>query len=223
VSLVPFTVETGMAAPLLQANIDTDVIIRIERLTQGDRLKLGDFALEALRFLPDGAERPDCPLNWPKFRGAPILLAGPNFGCGSSREGAVNALMQMGLRCIIAESFGDIFYANCFQNGLLPIRLPEGVVEGLAAQAQASGQPFTVDLVRQVVRAPDGSEIGFSIDAQRRESLLLGLDDIGLTLRDIDHIAAWQAGDRVARPWVWTARAQAHARGFHTAPSQSPS
>lgn len=221
-SLTPFTIETGMAAPLLQANIDTDVIIRIERLTQGDRLKLGDFALEALRFLPDGAENPDCPLNWPKFRGAPILLAGPNFGCGSSREGAVNALMQMGLRCVIAESFGDIFYANCFQNGLLPIRLPEGVVEGLAAQAQASDRPFTVDLAGQVVRAPDGAEIGFSIDAQRRESLLSGLDDIGLTLRDSDHIAAWQARDRLARPWVWNAQAQAHARDFHTAPPQTP-
>ncbi len=223
-TLQPFTAETGMAAPLLQPNIDTDVIIRIERLTQGDRTKLGDFALEALRYRPDGSQNPDCPLNWPKFRGAPILLAGPNFGCGSSREGAVNALMQMGLRCIVAASFGDIFYANCFQNGLLPIRLPEAMVEHLAAQASASDRPFTVDLRRQLICLPDGAEIGFSIDPQRRESLLAGLDDIGLTLREAEAIAAWQARDRVERPWVWGAQALAHDRGFHPAatPQTSP-
>ena len=199
-----FRIEQGMAAPLMQANIDTDVIIRIERLTQGDRNRLGPYALEALRYLPDGGEDPSCVLNQPKFRGAPFLLAGPNFGCGSSREGAVTALMQMGLRAVVAESFGDIFYANCFQNGLLPIRLPEATVEALAAEALRDDRPFTIDLVEQVVRTPGGAVVAFEIDPMRRESLLEGLDDVRLTLRHAPDIEAWQARDRRERPWVWT-------------------
>jgi 3-isopropylmalate/(R)-2-methylmalate dehydratase small subunit len=199
----PFKIERGMAAPLMQPNIDTDVIIRIERLTQGDRAKLGPYALEALRYRPDGSEDPDCVLNQPKFRGAPILIAGANFGCGSSREGAVTALMQMGLRSIIAESFGDIFYSNCFQNGLLPIRLAQPVVEDLAAEANIESGPFEIDLMAQRLRTPTGREIAFNIDPMRRESLLEGLDDTGLTLRDDEAISAWQARDREARPWVW--------------------
>ena len=200
----PFTTVTGAAAPLMRADIDTDVIIRIDRLTGGDPARLGDYALEALRRRPDGSEDPDCVLNRPPFRGAPILLAGPNFGCGSSREPAVTALMAMGLRCVVADSFGDIFYANCFQNGLLPVRLEEAQVLELAAEAERAPAPFTVDLERRVVTAPSGAEHGFKIDTLRRAMMLDGLDDIGLTLKEADAITAWQERDREARPWVWT-------------------
>jgi 3-isopropylmalate/(R)-2-methylmalate dehydratase small subunit len=201
----PFETIRGAAVPLLRANIDTDIIIRIERLTQGDRSRLGEYALEALRFLPDGGADPASPFNRPRYQGAPILIAGRNFGCGSSREGAVWALWQMGLRAIIAESFGDIFYANCFQNGLLPIRLPEPEVERLAALAETDRAAFTVDLAREAITLPDGSEITFATDRARREALLVGLDDIGLSLRDVDAIRAWQAADQGERPWVWQA------------------
>lgn len=201
--MAPYQLIRGAALPLLRANIDTDIIIRIERLTQGDRSRLGDFALEALRYLPDGSPDPASPLNWPRYYNAPILVAGRNFGCGSSREGAVWALWQMGIRAVIAESFGDIFYANCFQNGLLPIRLSESEVERLAALAAADGATFAIDLEHQLVTLPDGLSLGFDIDRTRREALLAGLDDIGLTLRDVQAIDAWQAIDRVERPWVW--------------------
>jgi 3-isopropylmalate/(R)-2-methylmalate dehydratase small subunit len=189
------------------ANVDTDVIIRIERLTAGDPAALGRYAFEALRYRADGSEDPDCVLNAPKFRAAPILLAGPNFGCGSSREPAVWALMAMGLRCVIAESFGDIFYANCFQMGLLPIRLEQSVVAQLAAEARERCEPFTVDLVGRMVVAPSGAKHAFEIDEFRRTALLEGLDDIGLTLKHDAEISAWQAADREARPWVWRTRA----------------
>ncbi len=191
------------------ANIDTDVIIRIERLTTGDPALLGRYALEALRFRPDGGEDPECVLNAPRFRDAPILLAGSNFGCGSSREPAVTALMAMGLRCVIADSFGDIFYANCFQNGLLPVRLGEAAILKLANEAQDRPEPFTIDLLRQVVIAPLGAEHAFAIDPLRRTALLEGLDDIGLTLKDAAEIGAWQGRDRAARPWVWNMQSAA--------------
>ncbi len=199
----PFTVLTGRAAPLMLADVDTDVIIRIERLTEGDPAKLGAYAMEALRYRPDGTANPDFVLNQPRFAGAPILLAGPNFGCGSSREGAVWALMGMGLRCIVADSFGDIFYGNCFQNGMLPVRLPEPVVLALAAEAERTPQPFTIDLERRCLVTPSGTEHPFDIDAIRRTALLEGLDDIGLTLKHATEIGAWQSADRAARPWVW--------------------
>jgi 3-isopropylmalate/(R)-2-methylmalate dehydratase small subunit len=195
----PFTVVTGPAAPLLQANIDTDVIIRIERLTGG--ADLAHYAFEALRYLPDGSPNPDCVFNDQRFAKAPILLTGRNFGCGSSREGAVTALMAMGLRCIIAPSFGDIFFANCFRNGLLPIVLSEDAVKKLAAQSRIGD--FIVDLEEQLLRAPSGEAISFPIDALQRVGLLEGLDEIGLTLKDDNEIAAWQTVDRANRPWVW--------------------
>lgn len=199
----PFNVISGRAAPLMMSNVDTDVIIRIERLTAADPAQLGRYALETLRFLQDGAENPACVLNMPRFSTAPILLAGPNFGCGSSREPAVNALMAMGLRCIIAESFGDIFYANCFQNGLLPVRLDAVTISSLAVEAETREEPFAVDLAKQLVVAPSGSSHAFEIDPIRRVALLEGLDDIGLTLRHAGAIDAWQADDRQNRPWVW--------------------
>ena len=195
----PFVTVTGAAAPLLQANVDTDVIIRIERLTEG--ADLGRYALEAMRYLPDGSPNPNFVLNEPRFSNAPILLAGRNFGCGSSREGAVTALMAMGVRCVIAPSFGDIFHANCFRNGLLPVELSEGAIESLAAQSHYGD--FTVDLTQQVIVSPSSEVTTFSIDPLQRDALLEGLDEIGLTLRSTDEINAWQNADRMSRPWVW--------------------
>ena len=141
----PFKRVTGAAIPLLQANVDTDVIIRIERLT--GNADLGHYAFESLRYLPDGSANPDCVFNQPRFANAPILLAGRNFGCGSSREGAVTALMTMGIRCVIAPGFGDIFFANCFRNGVLPIVLGEASIARLAIGAE-----LTVDLEQQSYR-----------------------------------------------------------------------
>jgi 3-isopropylmalate/(R)-2-methylmalate dehydratase small subunit len=201
-SMQPFTIVTGAAPYLSRANIDTDVIIRIERLTSLARDELGPYAMEALRYREDGSEDPDFILNQPAFRGAPILLAGDNFGCGSSREGAVWALQGIGVRCVIAPSFGDIFYSNCFQNGVLPIRLPAAEVEAFAA-ACAGGVAMTVDLTRRTLIAPDGTESGFVVDPLRREGLLHGLDDIGLTLKDDALIREWQQADRSHRPWAW--------------------
>ena len=196
-----FTTLTGTAAPLMRDNIDTDVIIRIERLTGTTKASMGAVAFEAWRFLPDGSENPDFVLNRPEFRGAPILVTGANFGCGSSREGAVWAMMGMGLRCVIADSFGDIFFNNCFQNGLLPIRLPADAVRRLADQC--GGAQVTVDLERQEVVFPDGGLTTFAIEPMRRTAMLEGLDEIGLTLKHADAIADYQAVDRAARPWVW--------------------
>jgi len=200
--LQPFTVVTGAAPFLARANVDTDVIIRIERLTTLTRDQLGPYALEALRYLPDGTEASGFILNQRAFRNAPILLAGENFGCGSSREGAVWALQGIGVRCVIAPSFGDIFYSNCFQNGVLPIRLPAAQVERLA-KACASGEALTVDLEQRELRMSDGSTMTFDVDATRREALLHGLDDIGLTLKDDALIREWQRADRARRPWAW--------------------
>ena len=151
----PLSEIEGSAAPMLDANINTDVIIRIERLSDYERDELEPFAFEAWRFDADGQESADFPLNKPAWRGAPILLAGPNFGCGSSREGAVWALNCIGIRVVIASSFGGIFRNNCFQNGTLPIVLPEETVQAFAEVARAQPDaPFRVDLERQVVAPP---------------------------------------------------------------------
>ena len=178
----PFTRVVGPAAPFVRPNVDTDVIIRIERIAELKASELGPYAFEALRYNPDGMERPDFVLNQPVFRGAPILIGGANFGCGSSREAAVWALMGSGLRVVIAESFGDIFFANCFQNGLLPIILKAEVVQALAEAAQG-GAAFEVDLCAQTIVAPQQQVVPFQIDTQRREALLEGLDEIDRTLK----------------------------------------
>jgi 3-isopropylmalate/(R)-2-methylmalate dehydratase small subunit len=198
----PFTGITGPAATLLRANIDTDVIIRIERLTSVVREQLGPYAFEALRYRKDGSEDPDFVLNRPMYRDAPILIAGANFGCGSSREGAVWALMAAGLRCVIASSFGDIFYNNCFQNGLLPVVLPEATVRHLAAQAE-QGASLTIGLLDCAITLPGGEKVSFEINAARRQALIEGLDDISRTLRQRADIVAWQSRDRAARSWIW--------------------
>lgn len=202
-NLQPFKVVVGAAPYLPQANLDTDVIIRIERLTALPREALGPFALESLRYHQDGSENSGFVLNQRPFRFAPILLAGENFGCGSSREGAVWALQGIGIRCVIAPSFGDIFFSNCFQNGVLPIRLPTEQV-GRLAEVCRGGDALTVDLERCVLKTPDGQELPFSVDPSRRQGLVHGLDDIGLTFQHNEEILAWQHADRQRRPWAWS-------------------
>ncbi len=199
-----FTRLTGVAAALERRNVDTDVIIRIERMFESSREEMGRWAFEALRYLEDGGENPDFVLNRPAFRQASILIAGDNFGCGSSREGAVWAIRGLGFRCVIAPGFGPIFFDNCFQNGVLPVVLPEATVEAFAAQATATPEaPFSVDLERCRITAPDGREVAFEVDPLRRQGLLQGLDDITLTLRRESEIAAFQEADRARRPWVY--------------------
>jgi 3-isopropylmalate/(R)-2-methylmalate dehydratase small subunit len=195
----PFTTITGVAAPLLRANIDTDMIIPIQHLVGATRQGLGQHAFERFR------DQPDWPLRRPGYQGAPILLAGENFGCGSSREGAVWALQGIGVRCVIAPSFGDIFFNNCFQNGVLPIRLPEEAIRRLAAEVEESpgNARVTVDLERQVVVSPRGEAIPFDVDPRKKTALAEGLDEIALTKKRAEEIAAWQARDRQARPWAW--------------------
>ncbi|WPB57307.1 3-isopropylmalate dehydratase small subunit [Xylophilus sp. GOD-11R] len=194
--MTPFTIVHGPAVPLLIDNLDTDAIIRIDRLAAFGRQEIGPFALETLR------QDPRSVLNRPEFAAAPILLGGRNFGCGSSREGAVWALAGYGFRSVVAESFGDIFFNNCFQNGVLPIRLERAKLERLAALADG-GDAVTVDLVAQRLTFPDGSSEPIVVDAMKRAALLDGLDDVTRTLRKQDAIAEWQAGDRGRRPWVW--------------------
>ena len=202
--MTPLTTVCGPAAPLMAANVDTDVIIRIERLSDLDRDALGPYAFEAWRYDDEGRERPDFVLNQAPWRGAPILLAGPNFGCGSSREGAVWALNGAGIRVVIAPSFGGIFRNNCYQNATLPLVLPAATVEAFAAIAREQPEaPFTVDLERQVVVPPNGAPVPFEIDALRRRALLKGVDDLGLTAEYAPRIAEYQESDRAARPWVW--------------------
>lgn len=201
----PFKTVTGIAAPLLWANVDTDMIIPVQRLVGSGRQGLGPHGFERFRYLPDGSDDPDFPLNRAPFRGAPILLAGGNFGCGSSREGAVWTLLGMGFRCVIAPSFGDIFHNNCFQNSLLPVRLPEEVIRRMAEAIEASpgNARVTVDLERQLVVTPWGEPVPFAVDARKREALLSGLDEIAQTLQRAEEIAAWQAQDKAARRWAW--------------------
>lgn len=200
----PFQTVTGCAIPLLEANLDTDVIIPIQALVGSGRQGLGPHCFARRRYLADGAEDPDFIPNQPPWRGSPILLAGENFGCGSSREGAVWALMGMGVRAVIAPSFGDIFAANSLQNGLLPVHLPMEVVRSLAEQTRAGpgNARTTVDLLRQVVIGPDGTAHPFPLDARKRKALLEGLDDIAQTLRQGPEIAAWTSRYRSRTPWA---------------------
>lgn len=205
----------GVAAPLPVPNVNTDVLIRIERLNELERDQLGPYCFEAWRYDGQGREVPQFVLNQPVYRHASILVTGRNFGCGSSREGAVWALRGMGFRCVVAPSFGDIFFNNCFQNGVLPVVLPGAVVDELAAEATAAAagavdlaeaggpRPFTVDLNTQTIIAPSGRQIAFAIDAPRRLGLLQGLDEISMTLGRTAEIAAFQQRDRLRRPWIY--------------------
>jgi len=201
----PFGKLTAIAAPIMRSNIDTDVIIRIERLVGNSiRGTLGKWAFGALRYLPDGSENPEFILNREPYRHAEILVTGPNFGCGSSREGAVWSLQEMGIRAVIGSGFGDIFFANCFQNGILPIVVDKSIVDGLAAEieiTQGAGR-IDIDLEEQTITSPTGKTYRFEIDPRRREGLLQGLDEVALTLQRDDEILAFQAADRSARPWI---------------------
>ena len=201
----PFTQLTAIAAPVMRSNIDTDVIIRIDRIVGNSvRGSLGKWAFGALRYLPDGSENPDFILNREPYRQAEILVTGPNFGCGSSREAAVWSLQEMGIRAVIGSGFGDIFFANCFQNGILPIVVDKDIVDGLAAEVehtQGAGR-ISVDLEAQTITSPSGKHIRFEIDPRRRAGLLGGLDEVALTLHRDDEIRAFQAADRTERPWI---------------------
>jgi len=190
-----------VAAPFLKKNVDTDLIIRIERCTGMPKEELGKYAFEMVRFLPGGAENPEFVLNQPRYRGARILLCGEFFGTGSSREVAVWALASLGVRCVIAPSFGQIFFNNCFQNGLLAIVLPQAAVDALAKAAAAPGaNPFTIDLEAQTI---NGS-VHFDVAPRNKKMLLEGLDEIGLTQALEPRIAAFQAKDRATRPWIYS-------------------
>ena len=197
-----FTTLTAVAAPLPEANIDTDKIIPARFLKTIKRSGLGANLFDAMRY-EDGVERPGFVLNQEPYRHAGILIAHENFGCGSSREHAPWALLDFGIRCVIAPSFADIFYNNCFKNGMLPVRLPREVCDELMRDATLGGNArLTVDLVRQVVVRPDGQEIAFEVDAGRRHLLLEGLDDIGQTLlrsAAIDRFEQQRAG---TQPWM---------------------
>jgi 3-isopropylmalate/(R)-2-methylmalate dehydratase small subunit len=201
----PFNKLSAVAAPIMRGNIDTDVIIRIERLVGNSvRGTLGKWAFGSLRYLPDGSENPAFILNREPYRQAEILVTGPNFGCGSSREGAVWSLQELGIRAIIGSGFGDIFFANCFQNGILPIVVDKQIVDSLAAEIEATqgAGRVSIDLEAQTIVAPSGKQHIFEIDPRRREGLLQGLDEVALTLQRDDAIKAFQAADRAARPWI---------------------
>lgn len=199
----PFVRVEGVPAPLFQDGIDTDAIIPVARMKAMDA-DYGKGLFANLRYRADGAENPDFVLNRPAYRRAKFLIAGENFGCGSSREQAVWALQQFGIRCVVAGSFGDIFYSNCLRVGLLPAVLPLGACASLAQAASAApGRSMLVDLETQQVIGPDASLHRFEIDALQRRMLLEGLDDIGVTLLQSDAISAFQARDRSRRPWIY--------------------
>ncbi len=199
-----FTRLTGVAAPLDMINVDTDMVIPKQHLKTIARSGLGKFLFDEMRYDDDGNEISDFVLNRPPYRQARILIAGENFGCGSSREHAPWALLDFGIRCIIAPSFADIFYNNCFKNGMLPIVLPQDQVDLLMADAALGANAvLAIDLERQVIGRPNGESIGFEIDPYRKQCLLDGLDDIALTLRKIDRIDAFEAQQQTGQPWLW--------------------
>jgi 3-isopropylmalate/(R)-2-methylmalate dehydratase small subunit len=197
-----FTVLTGIAAPLPMINIDTDKIIPKQYLKTIERSGLGKALFDELRYRPDGSENPDFVLNQPAYRNAKILVAGENFGCGSSREHAPWALLDFGIRCVIAEGFADIFYNNCFQNGVLPLKVPRETVAALMEDARKGANArLTIDLEKQIITRPDGGVVHFDIDPFRKHCLLNGLDDIGITLQKEKAISGYEAKQRQAQPW----------------------
>ncbi|MAC79482.1 MAG: 3-isopropylmalate dehydratase small subunit [Rhodobacteraceae bacterium] len=198
-----FETLTGVAAPLPLINIDTDMIIPKQFLKTIQRSGLGKNLFDEMRFKDDGSENPDFVLNQPAYRQTEILVAGDNFGCGSSREHAPWAIKDFGIRCVIAPSFADIFYNNCFKNGILPIALPQDVVDVLMKDAEkGSNARMTVDLEAQTVTTSDGEVFGFELDPFRKHCLLEGLDDIGLSLEKSASIDAFEAQAATSRPWV---------------------
>jgi len=198
-----FTQLTGIAAPLPLINVDTDMIIPKQFLKTIKRSGLGRNLFDEMRFDDAGNEIPDFVLNRPAYREAQILVAGENFGCGSSREHAPWALLDFGIRCVIAPSYADIFFNNCFKNGILPIVLPPEQVDVLMKEAEKGANArMTVDLEAQTVTAPDGTVFSFEVDPFRKHCLLNGLDDIGLSLEKAAIIDSFEAQAAQARPWV---------------------
>ena len=199
-----FTTLTGVAAPLPMINVDTDMIIPKQFLKTVERTGLARGLFLEMRLNDDGSENPDFVLNKPAWRDSVILVAGENFGCGSSREHAPWALLDFGIRCVIAPSFGDIFYNNCFLNGILPIKLGPEQMEKLFDDAgRGANATLTIDLESQTIRGPDGGEISFDIDPFKKHCLLNGLDDIALTQEKTDKIDAFEGGQRAAQPWLY--------------------
>jgi 3-isopropylmalate/(R)-2-methylmalate dehydratase small subunit len=200
-----FTNLTGVAAPLPMINVDTDKIIPKQHLKTIKRSGLGKALFDEMRYRQDGSENPDFVLNKPAYRQAKILVAGENFGCGSSREHAPWALLDFGIRCVIATSFADIFYNNCFKNGILPIKLPQADVDKLMDDAERGANAIvSIDLEKQEIRGPDGGCIKFDIDPFRKRCLLDGLDDVGLTLEKAPAIDAFEEKNRLNQPWLWS-------------------
>ena len=199
-----FTKLTGVAAPMDAINVDTDQIIPKLHLRTIKRTGLGKVLFDELRFNTDGTEKPEFILNREPYRGAEILVAGDNFGCGSSREHAPWALLDFGIRCIVSTSFADIFYNNCFKNGILPITVTAAELQALMADAADRENPvLTVDLHAQQITRPNGATVKFEIDEFRRECLLEGLDDIGLTMQKVEMIDAFEAAQRESQPWLY--------------------
>ena len=198
-----FTTLTGVAAPLPMVNVDTDMIIPKQFLKTIQRTGLGVNLFDEMRYDAEGQENPDFVLNRPAYREAKMLVAGENFGCGSSREHAPWALLDFGIRCVVAPSFADIFYNNCFKNGILPIVLPQEEVDKLLDDAsRGANATVTVDLEKQEIRGPDGGTIGFEVDPFRRHCLLNGLDDIGLTMEKADAIEDFEKRYAAEAPWA---------------------
>ncbi|MDE2333741.1 MAG: 3-isopropylmalate dehydratase small subunit [Rhodospirillales bacterium] len=199
----PFTKLTAVAAPLPMANVDTDKIIPARFLKTIERSGLGVHLFDTLRYDAEGRERPDFVLNQPPYRHAQILIAHENFGCGSSREHAPWALLDFGIRCVIAPDFADIFHNNCFKNGILPVRLPRSVIDQLMADAKlGANSRITIDLEAQEVVRPSGERIHFDIDPFRKKLLLEGLDDIGQTLQHVAAIDAYEAKTQSERSFI---------------------
>ena len=200
--MTPFNHLDGRAAPLGVANIDTDQIIPKQFLKTVDREGLGKGLFYDLRFDAEGRENVDFVLNLPAYAGASVLITGYNFGCGSSREHAPWAMLDFGLRCVIAPSFADIFYNNCFNNGLLPVTLPEDQVHALMAEAKGGNHIFSIDLKNQTVVSPSGKRFAFEIDPGRKEKLLKGLDAVGETLQHAGDIGVFEQKRALAQPWL---------------------
>jgi 3-isopropylmalate/(R)-2-methylmalate dehydratase small subunit len=198
-----FTELTGVAAPLPMINVDTDMIIPKDYLKTIERTGLGKGLFAELRYNDDGSENKDFILNQPAYRKAQILVAGDNFGCGSSREHAPWALLDFGIRCVISTSFADIFFNNCFKNGILPVTVSKEDLAKLMDDAErGANATITVDLASQEIHGPDGGTVKFEVDAFRKHCLLNGLDDIGLTLEKRDGIARYEEQAALARPWA---------------------
>ena len=199
----PFNKLEGVAAPLNMINVDTDMIIPKQYLKTIQRTGLGKALFDEMRHNQDGSEKPDFVLNKPAYRHAKILVTGDNFGCGSSREHAPWALLDFGIRCVIAPSFADIFYGNCFKNGILPIKLPQEIVDKLMDDAERGANAvISIDLEKQEIKGPDGGTVTFEVDAFRKQCLLNGWDDIGLTLRNEGKVTSFEQQQKTQTPWI---------------------